>query len=345
MGATNKQIMITELPDGQLEERHFSQREASVPKPGDGEVLVRTLFLSLDAANRAWMQGATYTAPVLAGELMRGGTLSEVVASKVNGFAPGDIVECPGGWQEYSVHEPKAIGKIEVRGPLSQHLSILGITGLTAYFGLLEVGQPREGETIVVSAAAGAVGNVVGQIGKIKGCRVVGVAGSDEKCEWLTKELGFDAALNYKSVPPYKGLKENCPEGIDVYFDNTGGDILEAVLFRMNQGGRIACCGAVSQYDVATPSAGPRGIPGLLVVKRLRMEGFIVSDYFKEGARAQATDELAGWAADGRLKVKEDIIDGLENAPRSLIGLLHGENLGKRMIRVAEPSMSSAEEG
>ncbi len=338
MGGANKQIVISELPKEQLEERHFSTTEAEIPEPGDGEVLARTLLLSLDAANRAWMQGATYTDPLMAGEIMNGGGLSEVVTSDADEFAPGDIIECQSGWQEYSVHSSKAISKIAPGRPMSQYLSILGITGLTAYFGLLEVGKPKEGDTVVVSAAAGAVGNVVGQIGKIKGCRVVGVAGSDEKCQWLVEELGFDAAVNYKTVPPHKGLKANCPDGIDVYFDNTGGDILQAVLFRMNDGGRIACCGAVSQYDGPPPATGPRGIPGLLVIKRLRMEGFLTSDFFKEGARERATEQLAGWAADGRLKVKEDIVDGLENAPRSLIGLLHGENFGKRMIRVAEAS-------
>ena len=333
MSEMNKQIVVTELPDGHLEERHFSMREVPVPEPGDGEVLIRTIYLSLDAANRAWMQGATYTAPVLAGDVMHGGTLSEVVASNHEAFAAGDIVECQSGWQEYAVLKPKQIGKIEPRGPLTNHLSVLGITGLTAYFGLLEVGKAKKGDTLVVSAAAGAVGNVVGQIGKIKGCRVVGIAGSDEKCKWLVDELGFDSAFNYKAESPFKALKANCPDGIDVYFDNVGGDILGAALFQMNDHGRIACCGAVSQYDTADPAGGPRGIPGLLVVKRIRMEGFIVMDFFAR--RSEAADELAGWVADGRLKVKEDVIDGLENAPQALIGLLGGKNFGKRMIRVA----------
>ncbi len=334
MSESNKQIIVTELPEGHLEERHFTLKEAPIPEAGEGDVLTRTLLLSLDAANRAWMQGATYTAPVLAGDIMHGMTISQVVASNDPGFAPGDIVECQSGWQEYAALSPRAMAKLAVRGPLSQHMSILGVTGLTAYFGLLEIGEPKEGETLVVSAAAGAVGNVVGQIGKIKGCRVVGIAGSDEKCNWLTQDLGFDAAVNYKTDDFFPQLKKACPDGIDVYFDNVGGDILEAALFQMNDRGRIPCCGAVSQYDTATPAAGPRGIPGLLVVKRLKMQGFIVMDYFAK--RAQATDELAGWAANGRLKIKEDIIDGLENAPAALIGLLHGDNIGKRMIRVAE---------
>ena len=333
----NRQIVVVELPKGPLEPRHFKLREADMPEPGAGEVLVRTIYLSLDPANRAWMQGATYTAPVLAGDVMHGFTIGEVVKSEAEGFEPGDLVEGQTGWQDYAVHEAKAIRKFEKTTALTHHMSVLGITGLTAYFGLLEVGRPKQGETLVVSAAAGAVGNVVGQIGRIKGCRVVGVAGSDEKCAWLTDELGFDAAVNYKTGPVYKRLKAACGGGIDVYFDNTGGDILEAALFQMNLHGRIACCGVVSQYDTATPSPGPRGVPGLLVTKRLRMEGFIVMDYFAK--RAEAARELTQWIDKGELKIREDVIDGLENAPAGLIGLLHGENIGKRMIRVApEPA-------
>jgi NADPH-dependent curcumin reductase CurA len=198
---------------------------------------------------------------------------------------------------------------------------------------MLEIGRPRSGETVLVSAAAGATGSVAGQIARIQGCRTVGVAGSDEKCAWLTGELGFDAAINYKTEEIRPTLKERCAQGIDVYFDNTGGEILEAALYRMNLRGRVVCCGSVSQYDTATPAAGPRGVPGLIVVKRLRMEGFIVSDFFRQ--RAEATDRLASWIADGRLVVREEILEGLEAAPRGLIGLLHGENIGKRMVRVS----------
>ncbi len=333
MPGTNQQILVAELPKDKLEESHFTLRDSPIPEPNDGEILVKTRYLSLDAANRAWMQGATYKAPVVAGEVMHGMTLSEVVESKHADFSPGDIVECQSGWQQFAVHKPNEIGKIAVRASLSNHLSVFGISGLTAYFGLLKCGRPEKGETLVVSAAAGAAGNFVGQIGKIKGCRVVGIAGSDEKCAWLTGDLGFDAAINYKTTKVAKGLAEHCPGGIDVYFDNVGGDILEAVLFQMNLNGRIACCGAVSQYDTGSPQPGPRGVPGLIVVKRLTLQGFIVSDYFAE--REQATDELEQWVADGTLKVTEDIIDGLENAPRALIGLLQGENIGKRMILVA----------
>ena len=336
MSGLNRQIFVKELPKDRLEESHFEPREAPIPEAGEGEVLAKTLYCSLDAANRAWMQGATYTAPVKAGEVMRGGNLAEIVASKAPGLEPGDIVECQSGWQEYAVHKPESLLKIDVRGALTNHLSVYGVTGLTAYYGLLEIGQPQKGETLVVSAAAGAVGNVVGQIGKIKGCRVVGIAGSDEKCQWLTGELGFDDAINYKSGSIFSALKKHCPSGIDVYFDNVGGETLEAVLARMNLHGRIACCGVVSQYDTGNPAGGPRGVPGLLVVKRIKMEGFIVMDYYR--TREKTLDEIAGWVSSGQLKVKEDIVEGLENAPRALIGLLHGENIGKRMVHVADPS-------
>ena len=329
----NRQIVVAELPKDKLEERHFELRKVDMPRAGAGHVLVKTRLLSLDAANRAWMQGATYKAPVHAGEVMHGGALAEVVESNDSGLQPGDIVEAMTGWQEYAVLSPRELIKIDAKDPLSHNMSVYGISGLTAYFGLLKCGKPKAGETLVVSAAAGAAGNFVGQIGKIKGCRVIGIAGSDEKCKWITDELGMDDAINYKKENIFNALKAKCPDGIDVYFDNVGGDILEAVLFQMNMYGRIACCGAVSQYDTGSPKPGPRGVPGLLVVKRLTMQGFIVSDFFKE--RASATAEMEGWVSQGKIKVKEDIIDGLDNAPKSLIGLLHGENLGKRMIRVS----------
>jgi NADPH-dependent curcumin reductase CurA len=337
--ASNRQILVKELPRGPLEERHFELREAPMPTPGPGEVLTRTIYLSLDPANRAWMQGATYRAPVVAGEVMAGFTVAQVVESRDPGFKADELVECESGWQEHAVHPARALVRLEPRGPLSHHLSVLGITGLTAYFGLMAVGRPRKDETVVVSAAAGATGNVAGQIARIQGCRSVGLAGSDEKCAWLTGELGFDAAINYKTETLRSALKEHCPRGIDIYFDNTGGQILEAALFRMNPHGRVVCCGAVSQYDTATPAPGPRGVPGLIVTKRLRVEGFLVSDFFRQ--RAEATEQLAHWLADGRLVVREDILEGLEVAPRGLIGLLRGENLGKRMVRVSpEPAAS-----
>ena len=335
MGDVNRQVVLTRLPEERLTEDHFELREAPVPEPAQGEVLTRTRLLSIDAANRAWMQGATYRDPITGGQVMAGFALAEVVASRDERFVPGDIVEADGGWQDYGVHRGRALNKIDVRGPLSHHLSVLGITGLTAYFGLLRVGRPATGETVLVSAAAGATGNVVGQLAKLAGCRVVGVVGSPEKAAFLSDELGFDAVVSHRDEHLRGALKAACPGGIDVYFDNTGGPVLEAALSRMNQGGRIVCCGVVSQYDTSNPAAGPRGVPGLLVTKRLRMEGFIVMDYFAE--RAAAEEELTAAVASGRLKVVEDVVDGLEHAPRALVGLLAGDNVGKRMVRVWGP--------
>ena len=226
----------------------------------------------------------------------------------------------------------KHLAKMPKVEPMTHLLSVYGIAGLTAYFGLLDVGKPKAGETVVVSAAAGSVGSIVGQIAKIKGCRVVGIAGGQEKCRWLTSELGFDAAVDYKDGPVFKALKAAAPDGIDIYFDNVGGDILEACLAQMNNRGRIACCGAISQYDGVPSASGPRGVPGLIVVKRLTMQGFIVMDYMER--RNEALRDLQSWIASGTLKVQEDVIDGLENAPKALIGLLAGDNRGKRMIRL-----------
>ncbi|MCG8692042.1 MAG: NADP-dependent oxidoreductase [Minwuiales bacterium] len=334
----NRQVLLAERPKGKLEEAHFTRRDVPIPEPGDGEALTRTLYISLDAANRAWMSPvATYTNPVEIGGVMDGFTLAQVVRSNDSSLAPGDIVESMNGWQDYGVAPARHLHKVAPIEPLSHLLSGVGVTGKTAYFGLLDVGQPKPGETVLVSAAAGAVGSFVGQIAKLKGCRAVGIAGTDEKCRWLTEELGFDAAINYKTEDMNPALRAACPDGIDVYFDNVGGPILEAALFQTNQNGRVVCCGSVSQYDTATPDPGPRGVPGLLVVKRIRMQGFIVMDFYDR--RRQAEAELAAWIGDGRIKVREDIIDGLENAPAALVGLLAGENTGKRMVRVApEPS-------
>ena len=330
--ADNVQILLMERPRGALAETHFATRSVPAPAPGDGQLLVRTLLLSLDAANRAWMQGATYRAALNVGELMSGYGIGEVVESRSPKFARGDIVMGELGWQEWCASDAKGFVRASAHRPLSQQLSVLGVTGKTAYHGLLNVPGIAAGETLLVSAAGGAVGSIVGQIGKIKGARVVGVAGGREKCDWIVRELGFDACIDYKNEGLPAALKRAAPEGIDVYFDNTGGPILQAALFAMKQRGRISCCGAVSQYDVAAPKS-PAGVPGLLVVKRLRMEGFIVMDFADKDADAER--DLSAWARSGQLEVIEDVIDGLEHAPRGLIGLLAGENRGKRMIRVA----------
>src|SRR5206468_6449082 len=328
----NRQILLVEKPSGKLGSEHFKMVDGAMPEPKDGEALLRVRYISLDAANRAWMHGATYRSAVEANSVMAGGAIAEVVSSKAPGLAPGDIVFGDTGWQEYAAVPAKHLTKMPKLEPMTHLLSVFGIAGLTAYFGLLEIGKPKEGETVVVSAAAGSVGSIVGQIAKIRGCRVVGIAGGADKCNWLTSELGFDAAVDYKDGAVFRALRAAAPKGIDVYFDNVGGDILEACLAQMNNRGRIACCGAISQYDGVPSGHGPRGVPGLIVVKRLIMQGFIVMDFMDQRDRALA--ELQGWVAAGKLKVQEDVIDGLENTPQALIGLLAGENRGKRMIRV-----------
>ncbi|MCO5132351.1 MAG: NADP-dependent oxidoreductase [Xanthobacteraceae bacterium] len=328
----NRQILLVEKPAGKLAPTHFRMAEGDIPAPKDGEVLLRVRYISLDAANRAWMHGATYRSAVEANTVMAGGAIAEVVESKAPGFSPGDIVFGDTGWQDFAAVPARHLSQMPRLKPLTHLLSVYGIAGLTAYFGLLEVGRPKAGETVVVSAAAGSVGSMVGQIAKIKGCRVIGIAGGAEKCRWLTSELGFDAAVDYKGGNLYKDLKAATPNGIDVYFDNVGGDILEACISRMNLYGRIACCGAISQYDGVPSATGPRGVPGLIVVKRLTMQGFIVMDYMDQRERALA--DLQAWVAAGQLKVQEDVIAGLENTPQALIGLLAGENRGKRMIAV-----------
>ena len=329
---TNRQILLVEKPTGKLAPEHFRMMEGTIPEARDGEALLRVRFISLDAANRAWMHGATYRAAVEANTVMAGGGIGEVVSSRAPGLSAGDIVFGDTGWQEYAAVPAKHLTKMPKIEPMTYLLSVYGIAGLTAYFGLLDVGKPKVGETVVVSAAAGSVGSIVGQIGKIKGCRVVGIAGGQEKCRWLTSELGFDAAVDYKDGAVFKALKAAAPDGIDIYFDNVGGDILEACLAQMNNRGRIACCGAISQYDGVPSASGPRGVPGLIVVKRLTMQGFIVMDYMER--RNEALRDLQSWIAAGTLKVQEDVIDGLENAPKALIGLLAGDNRGKRMIRL-----------
>jgi NADPH-dependent curcumin reductase CurA len=333
MADANRQIVLDRLPQGdKLGPEHFRLVDGVRPTPGEGEVLLRTRYISLDAANRAWMQGATYRSALESGQVMAGGALAEVVESNAGHLAPGDMVFADTGWQNYAVLPGKRLAKLPTLEPVTHLMSVYGIAGLTAYFGLLECGKPKAGETVVVSAAAGSVGSIVGQIAKLKGCKVVGVAGGAEKGRWLVDELGFDAALDYKAGSLRQQMKEAVPEGIDVYFDNTGGEIFETCLFAMKNFGRIACCGAVSQYDGAAPPHGPRGIPGLIVTKRLTLRGFVVMDF--DDQREAALKELHGWVASGQLKVQEDIIEGLENTPAALIGLLNGENRGKRMIKI-----------
>ncbi|ACG78033.1 zinc-containing alcohol dehydrogenase superfamily [Phenylobacterium zucineum HLK1] len=332
MSETNRQFVLAELPQGHLTPAHFRLVEGERPTAGPGEVVVRTRYVSLDAANRAWMQGATYRSALAAGDVMAGGALAEVVESNAPELAPGDLVFADTGWQDYAALPARRLSKLPKLEPMTHLLSVYGVAGLTAYFGLLECGRPQAGETVVVSAAAGSVGSIVGQIARIQGCRVIGIAGGAEKGRWLTDELGFDAAVDYKAADFKRQLREAVGEGIDVYFDNVGGEVFEACLFGMKTFGRIACCGAVSQYDGEAPRHGPRGVPGLIVTKRLTLRGFIVSDF--DDRREAALADLQAWVGAGKLKVQEDVIDGFENLPQALVGLLHGENRGKRMVRV-----------
>lgn len=329
---SNRRVLLAEMPTGKLGPENFRLDEAPMPVAGDGQVLVKVLYLSLDAANRAWMQGATYRSAIGSGDVMAGHSLAEVLESNAAGFAPGDLVLADAGWQQYAALPADGLRKLPRLEPITHLLSVYGIAGLTAYFGLLEVGRPKAGDTVVVSAAAGSVGSLVGQIAKLQGCHVIGIAGGQAKCDLLTRELGFDAAVDYKAGSLFKSLKAAAPKGIDVYFDNVGGDVFEACLFQMNLHGRIACCGAVSQYDGKPPAHGPRGVPGLIVTKRLTLQGFILYDFMPRMDEALA--DLQRWVAEGRIKVCEDIVEGLENAPAGLVGLLAGENVGKRMVRV-----------
>jgi hypothetical protein len=329
----NRQWLYAKQPAGKIGKDTFQWNEAAMPSLRDGEVLVKTRMLSLDAANRAWMMGKTYRAALEFGQVMSGFAIGEVVESKAGGFKPGDIVEGDVGWQEYAAMPARQLARRTAKAPMELLIGALSVTGLTAYFGLLEIGRPKPGDTVLVSAAAGAVGTMVGQIAKLMGCRVVGTAGGQDKCDWLMREIGFDAAIDYKAGGVFKALRAACPNGVDVYFDNTGGPVLDAAISLMNLKGRIACCGNVSQYDVEKPAPGPMTVPGLIVTKRLRMEGFIVMDFYDK--RAEAETRLAQWVAEGKVKAIVDIFDGLERAPDALIGMLEGNNRGKRAVRVA----------
>ena len=328
----NRQWLYAKQPQGKITAETFEWTETAIPVAREGEVLVHTLMLSLDPANRAWMMGKTYRDALEPGQVMNGFTIGEVVESKVPGLAVGDIVEGDWGWQDYAAMPARRLVKRTTKAPLELLIGPLSVTGLTAYFGLLQIGQPKPGDTVLVSAAAGAVGTMVGQIAKLVGCRVVGTAGGQDKCDWLVRELGFDAAIDYKAGGVFRALRAACPNGIDVYFDNTGGPVLDAALSLMNLRGRIACCGNVSQYDVEKPAPGPMAVPGLVVTKRLRLEGFIVMDFYDQRAEAEA--RLTRWVEEGKIKAIVDIVDGLEKAPQALFGLFEGRNKGKMAVRV-----------
>ena len=331
--AINHQFRLARRPVGMVQRSDFDYVEGPVESPGDGEVLVKVLYISLDPAMRGWMrEGKSYVPPVGIGEVMRAGATGRVIASNDPAFAVGDHVVGMLGVQEYAVSKGKHLTKVDPRlAPLPVYLGTLGMPGMTAYFGLLEVGKPKAGDTVVVSGAAGAVGQVVGQVAKIKGCRVVGIAGGSDKCDYL-RSIGFDAAIDYKHEDVLAALKEHCPKGVDVYFDNVGGDILDAVLTRLAMHARIVICGAISQYN-ETKMKGPSNYMSLLV-SRASMTGMVVFDYASR--YAEAAREMAGWMASGKLKTREDIVDGLETFPDTLTKLFKGENTGKLVLKVAD---------
>ena len=333
MDAVNHQFRLAARPDAMVGPEHFDYVEEALPELTDGQVLIKTAYISLDPAMRGWMsEGRSYIPPVQIGEVMRAGTVGEVVESKGQKFAVGEHVTGWLGVQEYAVCDENAVFKVDAgQIPLTTFLGALGMPGMTAYFGLLDVGAPKEGETVVVSGAAGAVGSVVGQIAKIKGCRVVGIAGGPDKCAWIVDELGFDAAIDYKGEDVGEALRKHCPEGVDVYFDNVGGDILDAALARLARGARVVICGAISQYNNMTSMKGPSNYMSLLV-NRARMEGFVVIDYM--GRAPEATAEMAGWIAEGKLVAREDVVEGFESFPHALQKLFRGENVGKLVLKV-----------
>jgi len=342
--AKNRRIVLAARPVGEPVDENFRLEESDMPAPGEGETLLRTVYLSLDPYMRGRMNEAqSYAPPVEIGQVMEGSAVSEVVESKAAELRAGDLVVGHTGWQEYSVAGAKGLRRIDPNlAPISTALGILGMPGLTAYTGLLNIGQPQDGETVVVAAAAGAVGSAVGQIAKIKGCRAVGIAGGKQKCDIVVKEFGFDACIDHRSRTFARELKAACPQGVDIYFENVGGQVFGAVLPLLNPFARVPVCGLISQYNATGLPSGPDGVPlllGAILVKRLTFRGFIVTDF--GGQRPEFEKEMAQWLRTGRVKYREDVVDGLQNAVAAFKGLFRGQNVGKLLVRVApEPGKS-----
>ncbi len=337
MSQTNRQFTLAARPVGFPKETDFNLVETPIRELQDGEFLVQSIYLSVDPYMRGRMNDAkSYAEPVKIGGVMVGGVVGKVMASKNPNFQTGDYVEGYFGWQEYAVTNGEGIRKLDPSlAPISTALGLLGMPGMTAYFGFLDICQPKAGETVVVSGAAGAVGSLVGQIAKIQGCRAIGIAGTDDKIDYLVSELGFDAAFNYKTTENYGAkLRELCPNGIDGYFDNVGGAISDAVFFNLNPFARVSICGQISQYNLEKPEMGPRLILPTLLVRQARAEGFIVSRFaarFEEGMK-----QMAEWLKDGKLKYEETIEQGFENMPRAFLSMLQGKNTGKQLVKAAE---------
>jgi NADPH-dependent curcumin reductase CurA len=336
---THRRVVLARRPPGEPAESDFRIETVPVAEPGPREVLVRNVYLSLDPYMRGRMRDvASYAAPIGIGEVMTGGTVGEVVQSNHPDFREGDIVEDRLGWQEYAVASGSSLRKVDASlAPISTANGVLGMPGMTAYFGLFEVGQPKPGETVVVSAASGAVGQIVGQLAKLAGCRAVGIAGGAKKCAFVTETLGLHHCIDYKSTKDLQGaIRTACPNGVDVYFDNVGGAVSDAVFLNLNFFSRVSLCGSISQYNAATPDLGPR-LLGLFVGRRVSMRGFIVSDF--AGKWGPARRQMGEWVRSGVIKYKEDIVEGIESAPRAFVGLLRGENFGKLQVRLGlEPA-------
>jgi len=336
---TNRKIVLASRPEGAPQPGNFRLEQSPAPEPRDGQVLLRTLWLSLDPYMRGRMSAArSYAKPVGVGEPMVGGTVNEVVESRHPGFKSGDIVLGYAGWQDYAVSDGTGLRKLDPgRAPVSTALGVLGMPGMTAYTGLLAIGQPKGGESVVVAAATGPVGSLVGQIAKIKGCRAVGIAGGQDKCRYLVDELGFDAAVDHRSKNFADELRQACPKGIDVYFENVGGAVWDAVFPLLNDFARIPVCGLIAQYNMTELPGGPDRTPQLfrqVLTKRLTIRGFIVSDFASQ-AEAFGRD-VSAWLKQGKIKYKEDVVEGLENAPQAFLGLLQGKNFGKLLVRVSK---------
>lgn len=332
----NRQWCLATRPVGAIAESNFEWKQQPLPALKEGQILVRNIYLSLDPTNRGWLnEEENYLPPVAIGEVMRGFGIGIVERSRNINFPEGTLVQGFLGWQDYAIADGTDLNQFQKDPsvPLTAYLGLFGFIGMTAYFGLLDIGKPKAGETLVVSGAAGAVGSLVGQIGKIKGCRVVGIAGSEEKCRWLKDELGFDATINYKTESVLESLQQHCPDGIDVYFENVGGEILDAVLSLINLRARIVLCGLISQYNATEPVPGPYNLLNI-VTQRAKLEGFIVLDYLNRAQEALA--DLGEWYAQDKIKYRVDAIDGLENAPSTLNKLFDGTNQGKLIIRVSE---------
>ena len=332
MDGVSREIRLVARPRGFPDEDLFEVAEAPIPDPADGQVLIRNAYFSVDPYMRPRMNDVrSYVAPFTLGEAMTGGAVGRVAASRNSRYAEGDWVLHQLGWREWALSDGAALRRLDPNaGPVSTSLGVLGMPGFTAWYGIFALGRPQEGETVLVSGAAGAVGSAAGQMAALAGCRVIGSAGSEEKLAWL-RELGFDAAFNYREQKAREALAELAPDGIDIYFDNVGGDHLEAAIGSLRTHGRVVACGSISRYNDAEPAAGPRNM-FMVVTKRIRIEGFIITDHY--GRFGEFAAEAAEWVRDGRLRYRETVVDGIENAPKAFLGLLRGENIGKMLVKV-----------